>query len=48
MTRVPAPQFHPTPHELDDLELIVSGALPGPLELTLPAEVEAAAAASGA
>ena len=48
MTRVPAPQFHPTPHELDDLELIVSGALPGPLELRLPAEVESAAAAAGA
>jgi sulfate adenylyltransferase len=47
MSRVPAPQFHPTHRELDDLELIVSGALRGPLELALPAEVAAAAAAAG-
>ena len=48
MTRVPAPQFHPTPHELDDLELIVSGALPGPLELHLPEDVDTAAREAGA
>jgi sulfate adenylyltransferase len=47
MWRVPAPQFHPTPHELDDLELIVCGALDAPLELRLPADVEAAARAAG-
>lgn len=29
-------QFHPSQRELDDLELIVSGALPGPLALSLP------------
>src|SRR4051812_49826772 len=48
MSTVPAPQFHPPPHELDDLELIVSGALSGPLELALPDGVEAAAAEAGA
>jgi sulfate adenylyltransferase len=48
MCGVPAPQFHPTQTELDDLELIVSGALPGPLELSLPGDVEAAATAAGA
>jgi sulfate adenylyltransferase len=47
MTAVPAPQFHPTPHELDDLELIVSGALAGPLALRLPRDVEAAARDAG-
>ncbi|SFB87461.1 sulfate adenylyltransferase [Nocardioides terrae] len=45
---MPAPQFHPTQPELDDLELIASGALPGPLSLQLPAEVEAAAVDAGA
>ncbi|GAA1945954.1 hypothetical protein GCM10009798_01160 [Nocardioides panacihumi] len=45
---MPAPQFHPTPHELDDLELIVSGALGGPLELDLPADVAALASEAGA
>jgi len=48
MTAVPAPQFHPTQHELDDLELIVSGALVGPLELDLPADVAALASEAGA
>jgi sulfate adenylyltransferase len=48
MTRVPAPQFHPTPHELDDLELIVSGALDGPLDLALPEDVAAEASEAGA
>jgi sulfate adenylyltransferase len=47
MTRVPAPQFHPTPHVLDDLELIVSGALDGPLDLALPDDVAAAAGDAG-
>ena len=32
-----APQHHPTPRELDDLELILGGALPGPLSIDLPA-----------
>ena len=48
-------QFSPTPRELDDIELIVSGALSGPLNapgsaltLTLPASVAEAAAADGA
>ncbi|MEU4454586.1 adenylyl-sulfate kinase [Nocardioides sp. NPDC023903] len=48
-------QFSPTPRELDDIELIVSGALPGPLNapgsaltLTLPASVAESAAADGA
>ncbi|MDH2413353.1 adenylyl-sulfate kinase [Nocardioides sp. CER19] len=45
---MPAPQFHPTHRELDDLELIVSGALAGPLELALPASVAAAATEAGA
>ncbi|GAB7002819.1 hypothetical protein JCM18899A_02900 [Nocardioides sp. AN3] len=45
---MPAPQFHPTPLELDDLELVVSGALPGPLDLRLPSDVEAAAREAGA
>ena len=31
-----APQYHPTPRELDDLELILAGALPGPLSIHLP------------
>jgi sulfate adenylyltransferase len=48
MSGVPTPQFHPTPDVLDDLELIVSGALAGPVELELPAEVEAAASRAGA
>ncbi|MDN4174526.1 adenylyl-sulfate kinase [Nocardioides sp. SOB77] len=51
------PQYCPTPRELDDLELLVTGALaplsrfdePGsPLTLTLPAEVAASAAEAGA
>ncbi|MFI5622179.1 adenylyl-sulfate kinase [Nocardioides sp. NPDC051685] len=48
-------QFSPTPRELDDIELIVSGALPGPLNepgspltLSLPSAVAAAAAEDGA
>ncbi len=48
-------QFSPTPRELDDIELIVSGALPGPLNapgsaltLALPASVSESAAADGA
>ncbi|MER7607074.1 adenylyl-sulfate kinase [Nocardioides sp. NPDC127503] len=48
-------QFSPTPRELDDIELIVSGALPGPLNapgsaltLALPASVAESAAADGA
>ncbi|MEP9382530.1 adenylyl-sulfate kinase [Nocardioides sp. KR10-350] len=52
---MPAPQFNPTPRELDDLELIVHGVLPGPFNapgspvtLTLPPEVEAKAAGAGA
>ena len=47
-------QFSPTPRELDDIELIVSGALPGPLNapgspltLSLPSAVAAAAAEEG-
>jgi sulfate adenylyltransferase len=50
-----APQYHPTPRELDDLELIASGALgdgfnaPGSVvTLTLPEPVAAAAAEAGA
>ncbi|MEX0426818.1 adenylyl-sulfate kinase [Nocardioides sp. DS6] len=50
-----APQHSPTPRELDDLELIVHGVLPGPfnapgsaLTLTLPPEVEEKARAAGA
>lgn len=45
---MPVPQFHPNPRELDDLELIVSGALGGPLGLALPEEVAAAAEQAGA
>ena len=49
------PQFSPTPRELDDLELLISGALPGarlnapdsPLTLALPPTVEEAALAAG-
>ncbi|MDI6910874.1 adenylyl-sulfate kinase [Nocardioides sp.] len=53
----PVPQYCPTPRELDDLELLVSGALvptvafnePGsPVTLTLPDGVAAAASAAGA
>ena len=48
MARVPVPQYHPSPRELDDLELLTSGALlpvtgfnePGsPVTLALPAEL---------
>ena len=51
MSVSPVPQYCPTPRELDDLELLVSGALapivafnePGsPVTLTLPAELAAA------
>ncbi|WP_036555501.1 adenylyl-sulfate kinase [Nocardioides insulae] len=48
------PQYHPTARELDDLELISTGALPGPvnapgspLTLTLPDDVGTAARAAG-
>lgn len=53
----PVPQHCPSPRELDDLELLITGALapirgfdePGsPVTLTLPAEVAAAAAEAGA
>ncbi|ABL83702.1 MULTISPECIES: adenylyl-sulfate kinase [unclassified Nocardioides] len=53
----PVPQYCPTPRELDDLELLVTGALvptvvfnePGsPVTLTLPDDVAAAASAAGA
>lgn len=53
----PVPQHCPTPVELDDLELILSGAVPGtdgfnqpgsPLTLTLPEPVGASANAAGA
>jgi sulfate adenylyltransferase len=53
----PAPQYCPSPRELDDLELLAVGALaptagfdePGsPVTLTLPPEVAAAAEAAGA
>ncbi|GAA4740272.1 hypothetical protein GCM10023350_25890 [Nocardioides endophyticus] len=53
----PAPQYCPTPRELDDLELLASGALaptaafdePGsPVTLTLPPEVATAAEEAGA
>lgn len=53
----PVPQYCPTPRELDDLELLLSGALvptvtfnePGsPITLELPADVAAQAAAAGA
>jgi len=37
-----APQHHPTPRELDDLELILAGALPGPLSILLPEGMAAA------
>ncbi|GAA4708443.1 adenylyl-sulfate kinase [Nocardioides conyzicola] len=52
----PAPQYCPTPRELDDLELLAAGALapvvafdePGsPVTLTLPPDVVAAAEAAG-
>jgi len=49
-----APQHSPTPRELDDLELIVHGALPGPfnapgspITLTLPPDVAELATAAG-
>ena len=49
------PQYSPTPTELDDLELIITGALPGrfngpdsPLSLSLPEDVATAATAVGA
>lgn len=51
------PQHHPTPRELDDLELLLAGALrptesfnepDSPVTLTLPSEVLTAAAGSGA
>ncbi|WP_017932990.1 adenylyl-sulfate kinase [Nocardioides sp. Iso805N] len=49
-----APQFNPTPRELDDLELITHGALDGPFNapgsvvtLTLPDDVAAAATEAG-
>lgn len=54
---MPAPQYCPTPRELDDLELLAGGALaptvafgePGsPVTLTLPPDVSAAAEAAGA
>ncbi len=53
---MPTPQYHPTPRELDDLELLVSGALhpttgfnePGsPVTLTLPDDVVDAAHEDG-
>lgn len=51
---MPVPQFSPSPRELDDIELIVSGALPGPLNapgspltLALPSAVASAAAEDG-
>ena len=53
----PVPQYCPTPRELDDLELLVTGALvptvvfnePGsPVTLSLPGDVAAAASAAGA
>lgn len=56
MALVPMPQYHPTPRELDDLELLLSGAFhpttgfnePGsPVTLTLPDEVIEAAAGAG-
>ena len=51
-----APAYFPTPRELDDLELLVNGALPdprfnapgSPVTLTLPAGVAEVAAAAGA
>ncbi|WP_241153751.1 adenylyl-sulfate kinase [Nocardioides pantholopis] len=57
MSNPPAPQHCPTPRELDDLELLVGGALapvtrfdePGsPVTLSLPPDVAAAASAAGA
>ncbi|GGU44491.1 hypothetical protein GCM10007979_49460 [Nocardioides albus] len=52
---VPVPQYSPSSRELDDVELIVSGALPGPLNadgssltLHLPATVEETAVEAGA
>ena len=48
MAAVPGvPQFCPSARELDDLELIASGALPGPLDLELPADVAEHATAAG-
>ncbi|WP_224769230.1 adenylyl-sulfate kinase [Nocardioides ochotonae] len=56
MSTPPLPQFCPTARELDDLELLVTGALspttafnqPGsPVTLTLPGDVEAAATEAG-
>ena len=53
MARVPVPQYHPSPRELDDLELLTSGAVapvtrfnePGsPITLTLPPELAGAEA----
>lgn len=55
MTTVPTPQFSPTPRELDDLELITTGALPSrfnapgsPVTLVLPDDVDTAAREAGA
>ncbi|WP_341924208.1 adenylyl-sulfate kinase [Nocardioides psychrotolerans] len=57
MPHPPAPQHCPSPRELDDLELLVSGALtpisgfnePGsPITLSLPVDVHAAASEAGA
>lgn len=56
MRRVPIPQYHPSPRELDDLELLVTGALspvlgfnePGsPVTLELPRDVVEAAVTGG-
>ncbi|MDR7312291.1 sulfate adenylyltransferase [Nocardioides luteus] len=51
---MPVPQHSPSPRELDDIELIVSGALPGPLNapgspltLALPDAVASAATVDG-
>lgn len=43
----PVLQHCPSPAELDDLELIGTGALPGPLDLSLPPTVAAQAEADG-
>ncbi|MFJ9391669.1 adenylyl-sulfate kinase [Nocardioides sp. NPDC101246] len=52
---MPVPQYSPSPRELDDIELIVARALPGPLNalesalrLDLPGDVELAAKDAGA
>lgn len=37
-----APQIHPSTRELDDLELILTGVLPGPLDIALPEGVSEA------